>query len=462
MVSAFLASCDKNLDLKPFNALQTEVALQTPADFTNAIRGVYSSIRGGSYYGGWYISTPDVLADNLIVCSEGRTSKQSLHYWNLSGNNTWGALWDEGYRTIYRANSILENLGNLEDGAFKNNIEGEALALRAMAHFDMARVYTKLPQDGASEMGIPYVTSTDVTLLPDRPTVQLTYDNIIADLEQAKGLISETNGDGRLGIDAVNGLLSRIYLYIENYDAAITAATAALRGTPSVGSIDAFPGIWTDATDEGVAFKIRHTEADGTSIGVEYSQTGATGVRSEYVVDYAFFQMYKPNDVRTATYFSTSPFAGKNFNHIAKYFGRETGSLNVVDAKVLRWAEVYLNRAEAYAAKGMDAEALADLDVLRSERYTDFAAGSETGQALKDAIQLERRLELAFEGHRFFDLKRQGLPIVRSTFGDEADGGGLTIPADALNLSASDPRFQMPLPQAELNANPNMTQNPGY
>lgn len=462
IVSSFLVSCDQDLDLKPFNALETEVALQTPSDFTNAIRGVYSSMRGASYYGGFYISVPDILADNLIISSEGRTSKQSLHYWNYSGNNTWALLWDQAYRTIYRANAILENLENLDEGDFRNNIEGEALALRALSHFDMARVYAKLPQFDASAMGIPYVTSTDVTMLPDRPTVQATYDNIIADFERAKGLIAGSNGDGRLGVDAVNGLLSRLYLYIQDYDNVIASATAALRGEPSVGSIDLFPGIWTDATDEGVAFKIRHTEADGTSIGVEYSQTGTTGVRSEYVAAYDFFEMYGENDIRTTTYFSTSMFAEKLFNHIAKYFGRETGSLNVVDTKVLRWAEVYLNRAEAYAAKGMDAEALADLDVLRSQRYTDFSSGNETGQALKDAIQLERRLELAFEGHRFFDLKRQNLPVDRSDFGDLADGTGVTLPADALLLPADDPRFQLPLPQAELNANPNMQQNPGY
>ncbi len=326
----------------------------------------------------------------------------------------------------------------------------------------MARVYAKFPQDGGSDLGVPYVTSTDVTLVPTRPTVQESYDNIIADFERAKDLISSSNGDGRLGKDVVNGLLSRVYLYTQNYDGAIAAASAALRGDPSVGSIDIFPNIWTDATDEGIAFKIRHTEADGISIGVEYSQTGTTGVRSEYVVDYEFYQLFQENDIRTSTYFSTSEFADKLFHHIAKYFGRETGSLNVVDTKVLRWAEVYLNRAEAYAAKGMDAEALADLDLLRSQRYTDFVAGSETGQALKDAVQLERRLELAFEGHRFFDLKRQGLPIERSTFGDLADGTGVALPAEAVTLPAGDPRFQLPIPQAELNANPNMEQNPGY
>ena len=155
IAGALLVGCDQELDLKPFNALETEVALQTPSDFTNAIRGVYSSTRGASYYGGWYISVPDVLSDNLIISSEGRNSKQTLHFWNYSGNNTWALLWDQGYRTVYRANAILENIGNLEQDAFRDNIEGEALALRALAHFDMARVYAKFPQHGASEPASP-------------------------------------------------------------------------------------------------------------------------------------------------------------------------------------------------------------------------------------------------------------------------------------------------------------------
>ena len=108
-------------------------------------------------------------------------------------------------------------------------------------------------------------------------------------------------------------------------------------------------------------------------------------------------------------------------------------------------------------------DALADLNRLRVNRYTGFDAikATETSTALAEAIDLERRLELAFEGHRFFDLKRRNQPIVRNTkSGDLANGTGITYVKPG--FAASDTKFQLPIPQSEINANPNIIQNPGY
>ena len=91
-----VVSCADKLELSPNNSLDTGQALQQPSDFTNAIKGVYSRFRTGTYWGGWYQIVPDVLSDNLILNSEGRNSKQGLHYWNYSGTNTWGGLWTNG------------------------------------------------------------------------------------------------------------------------------------------------------------------------------------------------------------------------------------------------------------------------------------------------------------------------------------------------------------------------------
>jgi len=458
-------SCEDRLNLTPPNALETTEALQLPTDYTNAIRGVYTEVRQGTFWGGWNIIMEDLLADNLIICSEGRFSKQTLYFWTFSGNTTWDGLWRDGYETVYAANLIIENIDNLEDGEFKDNILGEALALRAFAHMEIARIFIKFPQFAAGEdLGIPYVTSSDVSLLPDRPSVQGTWDAILADLNEAEALIGTDNGIGRLNKAAVNALIARHHLYTGNFDAVIAAATAAIDAgdNPTVGTRDEFGDIYIDATENGVVWKIRIVDEDGISPGVQYSQTGATGTRPEYVVDFGLYQLFQDNDIRKSVYIETSDFAGKTFNNIAKYFGRPGGDADVVDTKPIRWAEVYLTRAEAYAETGQDGLALADLDAVRSERYENFTSPGETGQALKDAIALERRLELAFEGFRLSDLKRKNLPVNRSTFGDEFDGGGQAPPDNALNLEVGDIRFQMPIPQNELNNNPNMSQNPGY
>jgi len=149
--------------------------------------------------------------------------------------------------------------------------------------------------------------------------------------------------------------------------------------------------------------------------------------------------------------------ADNQYNAISKFLG-ETGQVNGrVDVKVIRAAEVLLNKAEAQYELGQDA--LSTLDELRDLRYVAYDGG-ESGQALEDAIQFERRVELSFEGHRFFDLKRRSEPVVRSTMGDLIDGSG-TSP-DFPTLDADNFRFQLPIPIAEINANQNMVQNPGY
>ena len=135
----------------------------------------------------------------------------------------------------------------------------------------------------------------------------------------------------------------------------------------------------------------------------------------------------------------------------------------VIDPKVIRSAEVTLNKAEALFFLGQEGQALAALDELRSNRYSDYTAGSESGSDLLAAIQLERRLELFAEGHRFFDLKRWNLGISRSaTDGEFIDGTGTPVPAAFLNLSAGSHLFEMPIPQSEINVFPEFQQNPGY
>jgi hypothetical protein len=474
-----VAGCKKELTQSPSNAVPSGTALTTPNDFTNAILGVYSGMVGKnlppingttptpSYYGGedngGMVSTPDVLSDNLILNQLGRKSQQPFYNYQYVANNTWD-MWSNAYVVILRANYIIQAIDKLTDGAFKNNILGEALSARALAHFDLLRLYAKsYTSAAATDPGVPYVTSTDPTLTPSRTPVKTAYDMVVADFVKAQSLIAMDNGVGRLDKAAVEALLSRVYLYRGEWQNSITAATSAIADAPAANALAPaadFGAIWTDDTEEDVLFKVKILDDDAIQVGVAYQQTTSSGVKPEYNVDFAFFQLFKPNDVRTAAYIGQSVFSSVNYNYVKKYAGRSTGDLNVVDVKVIRMGEVYLNRAEAYYNLGNAAAALADLNTLRSNRYTGFVAGAETGTALYNAIMLERRLELAFEGSRFFDIKRLNLPITRSTFGDHADGTG--VPATVQSVPANSPLFQLPIPLYETNANPNIAQNFGY
>ncbi len=463
LFSAFtFTACEDDLNLEPFDALDTSSAFEKNADFTQAIRGVYRSLLNASYYGGEFYLLPDVISDNLIISSEGRTSYSGYYLFQQNGELAWLGFFNNAHNTILRTNYIIENIDNLEDGEFKNNILGQALALRAMAHFDLGRVYSTPPQFASGDdLGMVYVTETNAGLKPARIGVSEYFSLIEQDFTQAVGLINADNGTGFLNKASVHGLLARFYLYTGQDQKAITSAdnTIAATGT-SVATFDEFPEVWDDQTEAGVLFKVINTDLDQVRIGVVYNQSGPDGVRDEYVPDFGFFQLFGTEDIRS-TWFEQGQFAGNTYNHITKYLQRPGSNQAIVDAKVLRMSEIYLTKAEAHANLDQDAQALAALDVVRTERYDGFVLpGTEAGNALDDAIALERRLELAFEGHRHFDLKRKNLPIVRTDAGDEADGGGIAPPPNALTLPASSPLWQMPIPQAELNANPNMQPNP--
>lgn len=451
-------SCDKQLNLYPYNALDTSQAFVTASDFDNAAKGAYQGmVQSTSYFGGDWNLVPDILADNLLTGSAGRGTGLTFHNWIYNANATTN-IYADGYRVIRRANAILENVKNLATGG--DNFRGEALAIRAMGHFDMVRYFGKAYTQAAdADLGVPYVTQT-ADAAPARETVKSNYDKIIADLVEAEKAINLSNGTGRLNRAAVAGLLSRVYLTKGDWQSCVDAATRCIALNASVTSLVNFPAVWKDASNDGVLLKVLIIDKDNVQVGVNYSQTSGAGTRPEFVVDYDFYQKYQATDVRKTSYFLTNTFSGAMYNNISKYFGRASGNANVVDVKVLRGAEVLLNRAEAYARLNKNVEALVDLNTLRKQRYSNFVVGVEIGADLLTAVLFERRLELAFEGHRFFDLKRLGLGVTRSSFGDKFDGTGVNNAIKT--LPAGDIHFQLPLPQSEINSNPNIVQNPGY
>jgi tetratricopeptide (TPR) repeat protein len=459
-----LAACNKKeLDLYPYNQIETTQAFNNTNNVDLALGGVYNGLRAaGSYYqGDWNIAF-EVVSDNLVLNQQGRLSQQTFYNWQYTGNGTTG-IFGNAYTVIRRCNAIIENIDKVTaTDAYKNNVKGQALAVRALLHFDLSRVYgVTFANATDKDSTAPYVISTDATLVPGKMSVKEVYNKVVADLTNAENLIGTANGVGKISKNAVQGFLSKVYLYMGDWDKSIASASAALGATPAVGTITSVPSIWTDASEVGVIFKIKNTLTDNSNtLGVNYYQIVGGGIKSEYNVDYNFFQLFKSNDVRKATYTVTSAYNGVTYNHVVKYAGKTGFPVGVLDGKVLRSAEVLLNRAEAYYRSGNTSAALADLNLLKSNRYSAYTNVTLSGSALLDEILLERRLELAFEGDRFFDLKRRNAGVTRSGKGDKADGTG-TAPV-FLTLAPGDYKLNFPFPQAELNFNKKLTQVAGY
>jgi len=462
-------SCDDELnDLQPFVEGNPETFFTSVSAFQNGVDGAYRQLW--NYYsntGSGLQGIPDILADNVIIAQTGRRSNQDFYNYRYVAG-TGGAIdlyWSEAYEAVNVANLVIAQIDNLADGPEKDNILGQALAIRAWAHFDLVRVYGKIPTQSAdanASLGVIYIKvedgdTEDPFAEPARETVASNYTEIIGDLERASQLIGEDNGQGKLNTDGVYALLSRVYLYNGQYQKVIDAADEV---SVPVATAEDLEGVYTDANEAGIVVKLAintSSESGGNNVGVLYSQSNATSTISEYVFDFDFYNSIDEDDLRKNIISFEGVNAGNTYNAISKFLG-ETGQVNGrVDVKVIRAAEVLLNKAEAQYELGQDA--LSTLNELRDLRYVAYDGG-EAGQDLEDAIQFERRVELSFEGHRFFDLKRRAESVMRSTSGDLFDGSG-TSP-DFPALDADNFRFQLPIPIDEINANQNIVQNPGY
>ncbi|RIV43613.1 RagB/SusD family nutrient uptake outer membrane protein [Flagellimonas pelagia] len=472
--ATLLVSCDDELnDLQPFTEGNPETFFNSVSSFQNGVDGIYSQFW--NYYsspGSGLQGIPDILSDNVVLAQTGRRSNE-VYYDFRYNPNTGGAIslyWSEAYEAVNAANLIIGQIDNLTDGPEKDNILGQALAARAIAHFDLVRIFGKIPTQSADandSPGIVYVKvedgdTGDPFAQPARETVASNYAEIIGDLEAASQLIADSNGEGRLDRDAVYGMLSRVYLYNGEYQKVINAANEVTTAVVDANEAGALLDVYEDTDNDGVIMEWSvntSSESGFNNVGVLYSQTTPPNTVLEYAVEYDFFNNLDANDLRREVIQYDATNQGNSYNAIRKFLG-ETGQVNGrVDIKVLRAAEVLLNKAEAQFELNQPGNALATLDLLRAKRYSSFTGG-ESGQALEDAIQYERRVELCFEGHRFFDIKRRGESMVRSNNGDLQDGTG--TPAEVLTLPAGDYRFQFPIPTAEINANPNMVQNPNY
>jgi hypothetical protein len=466
-IAGVFNSCTKSLEQLPFDEFATANAFVTAADFENGIRGVYSNLTAAGYYGssdgGSVLSAGDVMSDNVTISASGRNTKNIMHNFRYSpsSGNSLANLYGDAYSLIYRANQVLFYAEDFA-GESRANIIAEAKALRAMAHFDMVRAFGKIPTqagDANGSLGVAYVVTADPNIEPVRESVGDVYQKIVADLVDAVADINVSNPAGRLNRDAVNVLLSRVYLYMGQWQSCVDAANAV---STQVASRDNIVGVWEDTSQDGLLFYIpNEVGVLDFSIGVAWSQGGMTSLIPEYVVNFDFYNSFADDDIRKEAYTMPASNAGMglSFNGIKKLFGRPGQFNGKVDYKIFRASEAQLNKAEALFNLGSETTARQALDVVRSRRYLTPPSG-ETGNALRDAIRLERRFEFAFEYQRFYDLKRWGLGVQRSSAGDLADGSG--VPSEVLSLPAGDTRWQLPISQGTLDQNPNAVQNPGY
>jgi hypothetical protein len=481
LLALALNACDdEDIFQKDPSAQVIEDFYQSEEDFTLAVRGIYSRMRGGGFYAGSgnagdLIVVGDLLSDNIVSNPDGRGSNFQSHNWLYDDNTIPSGIYTSCYIGAARANLLLSQIDKLEAGPFKDAIRAEALALRANYHFEAARFFSKVPSqsaDAGSSIGVAYVSEFEPFDQAARlDTVDETYALINADLDLAASLIGSANAGEttRFNLNTIRGLISRVALHEGNYARVIANAG------PVVSAVNPAPAsqlgaLWTTAASPGVLFELPFIVGDGL-LDSNYSQGSGSSLIPEWSVDKDFYDLY---DVTTEperfnSYFLTlQDGQNRDFVVVNKYInGALQQGLN--NGRYLRVEEVILNLAEAQYFSNPN-QARQTLDILRNARYTSFTGG-ETGSDVFDAIMLERRKELAFESSdRWFTLKRlqgvSGIPseytngVQRSGNGYLADGSGIAPPSQV--LPAGDFKWQLPIQQDWIIQNPNLVQNQGY
>ena len=451
VVSLGLSSCnDEFLDVTPVSAISADEGLSDPVKVDAFITGMYDKIQY-YYYTGYTLMYSDVVAGDVYVKSAGNYNRfpAEYQYTLLATSGNAYSFWLTAYEIIANANQVTSIIPTTDfDEVYKTQVVAEARAIRATAYINLIQIFSHAYSVSASGLGVPIVLEplSPNDEFPARATVQEVYDVIIADLLAAEADLSDANTDiMRITKNVVQGLLSRVYLNMGDWQNASDYAVLARTGFPLAASADLLTG-FVDPTSEWIwSIDMREDDNNGYLMLPSFYDTRVLGY-SSFRADEDFYALFEVADARISHF---GPYDDANMGYkIEKYLHRSSWDMDQV---LMRSAEMYLIEAEAQAELGNAAAALTALNEVQTRAGATLSSGL-SGQALIDAVLLERRKELFGEGFRLFDLTRRNLPLVRTSASHWAP----------ISLSANDDKFLMPIPQDEMDANENMVQNDAY
>jgi starch-binding outer membrane protein, SusD/RagB family len=458
LLSVATACNEDIIETTPQQSVTPEIALANATRAQALVYSIYRRMHEFGYYGQTMNIAGDILADNLVIGNNtGRYVGQTV--------NAVGAhvdLWGR-YPAINECNILLSVIDGLEGTqALKDQLKGEAFFLRALMYHDMSKVYGYEPGREVNGWNRSVVLrTTPTTQVSDadfrsRATNTEMYTQIEQDLLAAIGLLPEESGVAaaqryyRASKAAARAILARVYLYQGRYADAATMADLALGSTSrTVVSAANFAGSWSTIPHPESIFELEIRQVDWSTVdGVNNGMASVANTGSAPNAQLAvggsaeLIAAHEAGDVRLNIW---QPAVGGIYP-CRKWAGEKGQFLENIP--VMRVSELRLIAAEAKARSGNEPGARTDLNAVRSNR--GLADNNDAGQALIDAILAEKRIEMAGEGHRFFDLKRLGLNIPKPASTNQ--------PA----LAYTDFRVIGILPIAQIQLNPQLEQNPNY
>ena len=443
-------SCDSILEPSVDQAVPTDQAVKSASDLASLINGAHDIMNGAGFLGEDAIGTPEVMSDNAFSnTNSGRYATQSLASY-VATDGYSSTQWATAYQVIAQANIVLSS--DLS-GSNVDYYKGQAYALRAYMHMYLLLNFgQQFVEGGDPNLGIPYVTTyAEGNIYPSREPISTVFEKIEQDFDQAVNLMNPSldGSSSLIGYYATQGLMSRFFLYTGEFSKAIAAADVVINsGQYSVVSEDNFVTTWQSTTSPGIIYELAFTATDRNGFENLARMMRPTNY-GDIEVTKDLFDSYSDTDVRKQLIVE-APVGRYRMMH--KY-NLEDGTDNIA---LLRFAEVWLNKAEALARSGQNATALEMINTLSTARG---ATNSYTTGSVSEVLA-ERRLELALEGHRFFDLARHGLDIPNPPIPSALAPNRFN--SNASPIPYGDKVYALPIPQNEMDSNPSMVQNKGY
>lgn len=449
-------SCTKQLDeIRPQQSIDSDIALQTSSGVINTLLGAYSTIAYGvtqtagtlgTLYGTDYNLLGELFVNTSDITFSGSfTSYRDVANKNAVATNALAASnWTAAYNAINICNNVEANI-EVVDAAVKDQILGEARFIRGIVYFELIRFYAQPWTGGVSgansQLGVPLVTTPTTSVETDlnvrRNTVGEVYAQIITDLTSAQSLLNESMDNGRATSYASSAFLSRIYLAQGDWQKAAEAVNSVISSgqyslVPSISQ--AFNNSSNTPEDIFAIQQNQQSNAGTANAGMATFYASLPGIgRGDMNINENHLLIYEAGDDRRELFYEgTGEKAGPLRS--SKWTDR------FANIPIIRLAEMYLTRAEANFRSGLQvgsATPTGDVNLIRNR--SGLPAISITNV---DQILLERRRELAFEGDRYNVIKR-----TQQNVG---------------NRAYNDPKLILPIPQFEIDANPNLEQNPGY
>ncbi|MGM9739307.1 MAG: RagB/SusD family nutrient uptake outer membrane protein [Candidatus Cryptobacteroides sp.] len=477
-IAMAVISLNSCLEKNPGDYILIGNGMQSVSDAEQTVNGIYKALMSGALYSGYLTLCPDIQADLVYAVQGNSNTYGNIWQWDiLSTNAEVEAVYAGLYTVIGRCNFFLDLVGNLKDSLMDDDLieeldsyTGEVYCARALAYSELVKCFCKAyePDSAGDEPGVVLKTSYFKKEPVRRASLADSYRFIIADLEKADALLDSEYDASNIAYftnAAVHALWARVCLYMQDWDGAVEHSSKVIdSGTFKLASAKSYytsnqtylDYLWTNDASYEIIFKIGYTSTSyGSAIGSVF--LGFTRDYTYYYPDYVpalwALNLYPSGDMRYSAYFEelqTGYSHRLSWPLLIKYYGNEgllaQNVFHVNMPKILRLAEQYLIRAEAYCRKGLYSKAGTDLSTLRESRFSTGGTLGVNADNWLDTISDERVRELFMEGFRLNDLKRWHRGFTRTPqSSSQAEGSSLKVNAD-------DPLFVWPIPRNEIEA----------